>query len=517
VIWGAVLSVSAPKPTAEQLFKEGQKAERAGQIAQAYVLYSQAAAADSTNLMYWQRAQALRPIAALLKRETTPPADLAADKIDSTLFGTISDRELEDARKPLPPPRLEAVRGARDYDLQGDSKSLWEQVAKTLHLLVVFDTQYQPTRSLRFQLADADYSYALRALEAATDSFIVPVSERLIFVANDTTQKRTEFESNVAVAIPFGETLSVQDLQELATGIRGALDMGKLMVDTQRHLILVRDRVTKVRLAEKLILDLLRPRPQVAVDIQILTTDRSSTLNYGLTVPTAFPLVSFVSRRYLTTSLPSGIASFLTFGGGASLLGLGITSANLFANVSKSTAESLLDSEIVAIDGQASTLHVGNKYPLVTNTYIGNTSGGGQVFAPPPTFNFEDLGLVLKITPRVHGIDDVSLDVSAEFKLLGAAAVDGIPVISSRKYESKTRLRAGEWAVLAGLMTRSEAETITGIPGLTLVPVLRSNTKTTDDGETLIVLKPHILNLPPTESPTFRAWSGTETRWAGSF
>ena len=178
LICGALLSVSAPKPTAEQLFKEGQKAERAGQIAQAYVLYSQAAAADSTNLMYWQRAQALRPIASLLKPETTPAADLAADKIDSTLFGAINDRELEDARKPLPPPRLEALRGARDYDLQGDSKSLWEQVAKTLHLLVVFDTQYQPTRSLRFQLADADYSYALRALEAATDSFIVPVSER---------------------------------------------------------------------------------------------------------------------------------------------------------------------------------------------------------------------------------------------------------------------------------------------------------------------------------------------------
>ena len=79
---------------------------------------------------------------------------------------------------------------------------------------------------------------------------------------------------------------------------------------------------------------------------------------------------------------------------------------------------------------------------------------------------FEDLGLVLKVTPHIHGTDEVTLDVNAEFKLLGAASVDGIPVISSRKYESKTRVMTGEWAVLAGLMTSSEARTITGITHL---------------------------------------------------
>jgi type II secretory pathway component GspD/PulD (secretin) len=115
---------------------------------------------------------------------------------------------------------------------------------------------------------------------------------------------------------------------------------------------------------------------------------------------------------------------------------------------------------------------------------------------------------------EVRAVDDVSLDISAEFKLLGATAVDGIPVISSRKFESKVRLRTGEWAVLAGLMTRSEARTITGIPGLSVVPLLRSNTITRDEGQTLIVLKPHLLNLPPAEFPTWRAWCGTETRWA---
>jgi hypothetical protein len=72
----------------------------------------------------------------------------------------------------------------------------------------------------------------------------------------------------------------------------------------------------------------------------------------------------------------------------------------------------------------------------------------------------------------------------------------------------------GEWAVLAGLMTSSEARSITGIPILSRIPLLRSNNINTDYGQTLIVLKPHLLILPPSESLTWRAWCGTETKLA---
>ena len=506
----AVCLVAWPAVTAEQLYKDAQKAERAGQTVRAYLLYAQAAAADPANVTYWERAQALRPMASLLTVTESRPAGLSADKIDRTIFGRVTEQDLDQARKPLPPPELKVPPGAHDFDLRGDAKSVWEKAAAQLHLLVVFDSQYQPAQNVKFRLSGEDYRNALRALQSATDSFLVPISERLIFIANDNPQKRTEFESTAAVVIPFAETISIQELQEITVGVRGLLDMQRVMVDGQRHLILIRDRVTKIRLAEKILADLLRPRPEVAVEVEILATDRMSSLGYGLTMQTAFPLTSLAQN----VSLSHFAGTFMK----ANLWGIGITNANLFASLSKSNATTLLSSEVVALDGQPSTFHVGDKYPLVTNKYIGNTSGQtGQVFTPPPTFSFEDLGLVLKITPRIHGIDEVSLDISAEFKLLGAGAVDGIPIISSRKYESKVRVRTGEWAVLAGLMTGSEARTITGIPGISTVPFLRSNRVTIDNSETLIVLKPHLLNLPPTETATWRAWCGTETRLPAEF
>jgi general secretion pathway protein D len=504
-------------PTAEQLFRQAQKAEHDGEIVKAYVLYAEAAAADPTNLSYWSRAQALRPAASMMDPSPPKLPDLSSDKIDRTLFGSISEAELEQARKPLPPPRLQAEPGRRDYDLEGDSKALWEQVAAILHLKLLFDPDYKPTRAFRFELSQADYRDALHALESATDSFLVPVSPRLIFVTNDSAQKRKEFERTATIVIPFPEVLDVKDIQEVATGIRGALDSPKLTVDTTRRLILVRDTVTKVRLAQKLLADLLRPRAQVMIDLEILTTDVSTSLNYGLSLPTSFAISSFVQRANLINYFPSGFSTFLAFGGGASMLGLGITSAELFSTVTKSTSASVYHGQLAAVDGLPASLHVGEKYPIITSGYFGNTSSSGTVYTPPPTINFEDLGLLIKVTPHIVSSDEVSLDLDAEFKMLGATSSNGIPVVLNTQYQSKVDVSAGEWAVLSGLMTSQEAKSITGIPILSYIPFLRNNTISKDDGATLIILKPHVTVPPPSENAAWRAWAGTETRMPSEF
>ncbi len=282
VLLGIAAGLAGAASQAEQLYHQAQKAEHDGEIVKAYLLYAEAAAADPTNIDYWSHAQALRPAASLVDASPPKEPDFPSEKIDHTLFGTVTESEMEEARRPLPPPRLQAEPGRRDYDIQGDSKAIWEQVAATLHLKVLFDTDYRPTRPFRFELANADHRDALHALQSATDSFLVPISERLIFVANDNTQKRAQFEPTAVVALPYPEWLSVQELQELAANIRGVLDAQKLTVDRNRGVMVIRDRVTKVRLAEKLFEDLVRPRAQVTIDVEILTTDLSSSLSYGL-------------------------------------------------------------------------------------------------------------------------------------------------------------------------------------------------------------------------------------------
>ncbi len=437
---------------------------------------------------------------------------------DPPVTGTITEADMaEAARQPLPPRELKADPGRKDFDLKGDSKTLFEKVAEAFHLLVVFDSGYQPSKEFRLQLTGVDYKEALRALQDATNSFIIPIGDRLLLVANDSQQKRTELESNASVMIPIPEAISAQEVNELAQAVRGTLDLKKLTVDSARRLVLIRDAVWKVRAAQTIFHDLMQPRAQVAIELQILASSQSTSKHYGLQLPTASSLVSFghglKGWPVNMLSLPAGFARFMTFGGGATFMGLGITDATLFANATKSTSRSLFDTELVALDGQPSSLHVGDKYPLVTGQYFASTgTSGTNGYIPPPQFTFEDLGLILKITPHVHGTEEVTLEISAEYKLLGAGGFNGIPDIATRKFESKVRLVNGQWAILAGLLTVQDVKTITGIPGLTLIPFLHETTTSQDRGETLIILKPHLLVLPPTEAVTHTEWIGTETR-----
>jgi len=518
IVLALVSVVFGAEKTAAQLSREASQAEMGGDIEKAYVLYSEAAAKDPNDQLLWLHAQTLRPLVeAKLKRaeekskeeSKEPPATL-----DPTLIGTITDQDVLESRKMLPPPHIEAAPGTQTLNLRGDGKALFEQVAKAFHLEVIFDSAYQPKTGLRLALTDASFEEAWRAVEAATDSFGVPVTAHQLLVASDTVQNRKEFDRTAAVVVSAPEPITVQELQEVATAIRGTLDIQKLVVDTNRHLVLIRDRVSKVRLAEKLIDDLMRPRPQVAIDVELLEVDESFTLNWGLSLPNAFSLVWFgaPNNTQVTTSYPTGYTAYIGFSGGKSLLGLGITNASLFATVTKGVTTTVLRSEILTSQGQAATLHVGDKYPIVTSGYFGATTGSGTVYTPPPTISFEDLGLVLKVTPYVHGLDEMTLEVEAEFKLLGTTSVDNIPVISNRKFQSKARLVNGEWAVLAGLMNGSEAKTMSGLAGLSVIPFLNNNNTTLTHTETLVILKPHLLNLPPTETFTRSAWVGTETR-----
>jgi type II secretory pathway component GspD/PulD (secretin) len=101
--------------------------------------------------------------------------------------------------------------------------------------------------------------------------------------------------------------------------------------------------------------------------------------------------------------------------------------------------------------------------------------------------------------------------------MLGATSSNGIPVVMNTQYQSKVDVNAGEWAVLSGLMTSQEAKSITGLPLLSSIPLLRNTTITKDDGTTLIILKPHVTVAPPSEISSWKAWAGSETRMPSEF
>jgi general secretion pathway protein D len=504
------LTVSAGEPSAAKLFKEGKKAEREDDVVRAYLLYSEAAAKDPNRKEYWVRAQALRTRAALKARvmpkiSQTGKIEQEPVKPPPGYSETITADDLADLRRLKPPPELKPLPDRKNIDVRGNARSLFEQVAGIFGLDTVFDGDYQPGQELRLRLDDADFREAIKALAAATGSFIVPLGDRLFMVVKDTPQKRAESEPTIAITIPIPDAVAPQEAQELARAIQQAMDITKLSVDTTRRMVLIKDRISKVRPAQALFEQLARGRAQVAVQMQFLEVDRNSLLTYGMLLPNSLPIL-FIG----TGGAVGGLISLARLTAlSSSMFGVAIGDAQVFASMTKGTARNLLETEIRTADGSTATFHVGDKYPIATAGFF----GGGII---PPTFTFEDLGLVMKVTPHVNGMEEISLDVNAEFKVLAGQSINGIPVISSRKLDSKVRLRTGEWAIVAGLMSNSEAKVIAGLPFISelpgIGPLLRKNDIQKQSTEVILLLRPVLLSLPPGEIPA-RAYSlGPEGR-----
>jgi general secretion pathway protein D len=509
----------AAEDDAAWLFAAGQKAGRAGDSLQAYLLYSQAARLEPGNALYARMQEALRGAAPLSR-----PAVLAPDAAIETVAAQLQAEGIVESGVAAaePPPVLEPAPGKRSFDLKDTPQALFEKVAGAYGIQVVVDNGYaSPPALITFRITDATAAEALRALEAATDSFQVPVSAHSILVARDTPQKRTELTPAMSLAVPIPERLSAQEAQEISTAVQQTLEIRRISLDPVKRVVYFRDIVSKALAAREMFEDLSRGRAQIEVDVELVSVGRTSNLSYGLSLPQS-PIAIIPFTKSFQNMLPAAAGSaFFTFGGGATLMGLGIVNSTFFATLSNSKSDALLNSKIVALDGQAATLHVGDRYPIITSSFSGGGFGAGQSAAFAPTTQFVDLGLVLKITPTVHADMEVTLDVDAAFKALGSGSFNGIPVIESRQYQGKVRLKDGEWAVVAGMLTTTDAETPTGILGLSDLPwiggLFTHHVHEHDRSETLVVLKPHLVSLPPWEYITPTLWTGTETRPASPF
>jgi len=513
----------ARDPAAADLYTRGRKAERDGHIAEAYLLYSQAAAMSPNNKTYWLRSLALRTrasIEAKVQPKATNGEAAGAEPAETFQhqFDFPTPQDLSDARKALPPMELRAKPGTQDIDLRGDAKTLFEKVSQAYGLDCVFDDDYQSGAPFHFVLKAEDYRGALHGLEAATASFIVALSPKLFLVAKDTPQKRIEREPTAAVTLRLPEATSQQEFNSVITAVQQAFAIEKVAFDTQNNSVILRDRISKVIPARMMFEDLMYPRAQVVVEMQFLEVSRNDMLTYGVDFPNTFPIVALTNVLNNVVSVPTNISGLLTFGGGKTMFGIGIMNATLVAQMTASSGKLLLKSDIRSVDNQPATLHVGDRYPILTSGYYGPSSfsNGPNVYTPPPAFTFEDLGLTLKVTPTVHETTSVALDIDAEFKVLSGASANGIPVVSNRMLKSKTELQLGEWAIVAGLIDRTEARTIAGLAGVSRVPVLRQLTgkrerdRTSD--EVLIMLRPRLVTLPASVAATHAFRIGSDNK-----
>src|SRR2546422_222445 len=179
--------------------------------------------------------------------------------------------------------------------------------------------------------------------------------------------------------------------------------------------------------------------------------------------------------------------------------------------------------KIIESNDKAKSVRIGDRIPIPTTTFNAAPTVGGTVGVPITSFTYQNVGINIDVEPRVHHNKEITLKLKVEVSSLAGqiSAGNGLsqPIIGTREIDTTIRLKDQETNLLAGLIREEERKSMTGLPGLSSIPVVRrifGNTETNiQQTDIVLTLTPHIIRIPDvTEEDLLPLWIGTESNIA---
>jgi len=546
VLLGVVLlATGCPKGRSD--YRQGRQAELQKDYDTALIHYERALKQDPANVEYELKAKRLRfeaaqmhvsrgqklreqgslegAVAEFEKALAIDPASFVAEQELRRTLELLAERRVAEVQasrqaEPAPakalevlpeaPPELKPLsRAPINLKLTADAKQVFETIAKLAGINIIFDPDFQPQR-IPMELVNATLEQALDITALMTKTFWKAVTANTIMVIPDTKQKRQAYEEQIIKTIYLSNVTSPAELNEVVQTIRTLLDTRRITPSTAQNAIIIRDTPDKVAVAEKIIRDIDRAKPEVLVQVAVLQARRDRARELGILPGTTVPLI-FTPRSPVeeeTEALRLNELKRLSTADYSVVL----PSAMAMALLTDATTKVIQNPEVRVTDGQTAKLRIGDRVPIAVGGLLPGI--GGVTISPvvQTTFQFQDVGVNLDITPRVHSSREVSLNVMVEVSsVTGRTNIGGIeqPIFGQRRIEHNIRLREGEVNILGGIVERTELKKLQGWPGLSQVPFLRylfsSERVETLENEILIVLTPRIIRLPEITALNLRA------------
>jgi hypothetical protein len=241
----------------------------------------------------------------------------------TALQSGIFDRAITEA-EPAGEVHMDHQTGTRDFDFRGDTTGAYREIARKFGVEVAFDVDMRP-RQVHFQVSGLDFPTALRVLGQMTGTFWRPLTKRLFFVAEDTVQKRKDYDISIArtVLLPASET--PEQMTEILRLVREIAGITRSDLDTRTGTLTMRASPQAMAVATSVIEDLEKPGGELVLEIEILEVDRTYARELGITPPeTAHTFTLSKQEVEQALASPSGLATVLqeVFGTPSSLSGL---------------------------------------------------------------------------------------------------------------------------------------------------------------------------------------------------
>jgi len=171
---------------------------------------------------------------------------------------------------------------------------------------------------------------------------------------------------------------------------------------------------------------------------------------------------------------------------------------------SRTAVEVVSAPKIIAIDNRTAHLQVGDQVPVVTQSSRSTQNGDSPIVS---SVDYRSTGVILTVTPRVTGEDQLLLEVNQEVSNVARTVTSGIdsPTIQQRRFESALVLHDGGTVALGGLISTTRTKGDGGVPVLKDVPgvgaLFKSQSNNVGRSELIVLLTARIIrDRPATEA-----------------
>lgn len=162
-------------------------------------------------------------------------------------------------------------------------------------------------------------------------------------------------------------------------------------------------------------------------------------------------------------------------------------------------SKSVSNPSILCVNNQESSIYVGKTISITTGSV---TSSATSIPGTTNSYKREDVGLTLRIKPRVSSVDKVTLNVEAILENVlddGQNNSTGQPITSKQQVKTQAILRNGEDIIIGGLVKSFELDSKSKVPFLGDIPwigelLFSSASKTIEEDNLVVILTPYIIN-----------------------
>lgn len=401
----------------KQAYKQGVKLETDGDWQAAYDAYSDAVDWDPSNREYLVR-QAVAKGHVVQMKVDLAERDAVSGRFTDALHAMREARELDPSNRTVserlielealdpararqvaaepelaPEVQLQHRPGTQSFQLRGQTQGAYQQVAERFGVEVAFDVDLRNV-PVHFDLKDVDFATVMRVLGEETGTFWRPLTKHLFFVAQDTQQKRKDYDVSIVRTVLLSASESPEQMTEVSRMVREVAGITRTDLDSKSHTLTMRASPQAIAVATGIIENLDQPPAELVLEIEVLEVDRSRSMDLGITGPQNATIYSIPSNSAQliaeggATALnalleqifgsSSSIPPVIAFGGGyttflGTLPGAAANFSNLLSTV-RAGRRVLLRAE----DGEPATFFVGERYPVSLAQYSSSLVGNAK-------------------------------------------------------------------------------------------------------------------------------------------